>query len=351
MKIWLSIFLVSYLLPSFINYLVVLAFDNMSQLRKRRIVDTLLTSTNYSPKEIARRADVSLATVYNMKSRRRSHSKLEHKKGAGRPKTLRNRIKPSLCQQIRRKPYLSLRTLASQESIGASFSTVGRALRDLDYSKHSPSTIPMLSEKNRLYRIKWAKKYAYPKKAWSQTILDEMSIWLSRGNLQMWAKSGRKRLVPTVKHTPKINVWAAFSSMGTFPLCIFTHNMNSDMFLWILRTHLISQACVFHENEWRVVMDNDPKHKSKVVKNFLDENLPNQIPWPSQCPDLNPIENLFGWVKSELMKIGPKTISELKKSLEKIWNNIQPEFLKPYWSSMPRRCKMVINSNGHPINY
>ena len=210
----------------------------------------------------------------------------------------------------------------------------------------------MISEKNRLYRIKWAKKHAYPKKACSQTIfLDEMSIWLSRGNLKMWTKSGRKRLVPTVKHTPKINVWAAFSSMGTFPLCIFNHNMNSDMFLWILRTHSISQAFVFHENAWRVVMDNDPKHKSKVVKKFLDENLPNQIPWPSQSPDLNPIENLFVWLKREMLKIGPKTISELKKSLEEIWYNIQQEFLKPYWSSMPRRCKMVIDSNGHPINY
>ena len=73
----------------------------MSQLRKMHIVDTLLTSTNYYPKEIARRADVSLATVYLMKSQQRSHSKLEHTKGAGRPKTLRNRIKPSLCQQIR----------------------------------------------------------------------------------------------------------------------------------------------------------------------------------------------------------------------------------------------------------
>ena len=52
--------------------------------------------------------------------------------------------------------------------------------------------------------------------------------------MKMWTKSGRKRFVPTTKHTSKINVWAAFSSIGTFPLCIFATNMDSSLFLDIL---------------------------------------------------------------------------------------------------------------------
>ena len=68
----------------------------MAQLRKRQIVDTLLTSTGYTTKEIARIAKVSLAKVYNVKSRQKISSKFQHKKGAGRPKTLGNAIKPSL---------------------------------------------------------------------------------------------------------------------------------------------------------------------------------------------------------------------------------------------------------------
>ena len=44
------------------------------------------------------------------------------------------------------------------------------------------------------------------------------------------------------KTCSKINVWAAFSPMRTFPLCTFTENMNSEMFIRILEGHLFTQA-------------------------------------------------------------------------------------------------------------
>ena len=127
--------------------------------------------------------------------------------------------------------------------------------------------------------------------------------------------------------------------------------MNSDMFLHIIKSNLFTQAEVFHLDQWCLVMDNDPKHKSKKVQNYLHENVPIEMPWPSQSPDLNPIENLFGWLKQELLKTGPKTISAMKENLEKIWESINPAFLRPYCESMTRRCKLVIENDGYPIKY
>ena len=251
----------------------------MAQIKKRILIDALISSGIHSKREVAKVAGVSLGTVYNVMAKKKSASSLTHKNGAGRPGCLRNSTRRIVSQQIRRTPYLSSRNLASQPGVNASFSTVCRALRDLEYSKKYPDKTPMLSEKNRLYRIVWAKKCMYPKKLWMQTIfLDEMSIWLSRGRIKMWTKSGKKRFAPTTKHTPKINVWAAFSSMGTFPLYIFTDNMNSDMFLHILKSNLLVQAEVFHLDQWRLVMDNDPKHKSKKVQDFLHGKMPIEMP-------------------------------------------------------------------------
>jgi len=143
--------------------------------------------------------------------------------------------------------------------------------------------------------------------------------------VEYWYKDKRPvRRIP--KEKKKIFAWGGFWKRGKTNLFCFQGIMDGPFYVKILEKHLPEIRRMLG-SRWQFQQDNDPKHTSRVAKSFLKENVPTVIDWPSNSPDLNPIENLWNIVKTNVEKRWPKNFNQLERFMVEEWK----KFPKKLW--------------------
>ena len=88
--------------------------------------------------------------------------------------------------------------------------------------------------------------------------------------------------------------------------------------------------------------DNDPKHTSKLVKEFfINKNRP-ILDCPSQSPDLNPIEHIWAYMKNQLRRNNFNNEDKLNEGLIRVMNNMSHNFIIKLIHNIPKKFIQVI---------
>lgn len=111
-----------------------------------------------------------------------------------------------------------------------------------------------------------------------------------------------------------IMLWGCFSAAGTGALVRVELKLNVAV---ILNENLVHSLKVYlPTKQW----NKDPKHTAKTTQEWLRDNSVNVFEWPSQSPDLNPIEHLWSdWLSTD----GPPfNLTEIERMCREEWQKI-----------------------------
>lgn len=315
-----------------------------------------------SQRRIARELGKSQATVCKFLKKLRETGEYKRKHGSGRKRQLSNDQEKQVVALVRKKRKITRRKVIMQLNLGNDVSekTIGNVIRRAGGKSKFQIRKPFISETNRQKRVKWAQDHlGWSLYKWKQVLWSDESPYVLRyqGRERIWVFSNDNRydtelLRGTVKHDKKIMVWGCFSWWGTGDLYQVKGIMNAAKYKQILIHHMYPSAHrLFRNKKWIFQHDNDPKHTSHIIQSYSRTKGLIVLDWPSQSPDLNPIENLWFILDRMLKDRKSSNEAELFDALSEGWKNIELDTLRSLIKSMPKRCQAVIDANGYPTKY
>lgn len=326
-----------------------------------------LLGEGLSNREIARKMGRSEAAIRRLKkaaSVLRAGATPSRKVGTGGQWKTCKRTDKLLEREVKRDPFITakeLKGLYGNLLENVSVRTVQRRLqKDLKLPTRLAVQKPLLTDKMRKQRLAFCKKYQHwTSEDWRRVVFSDESNFktISKDKRKVRRPLGadrfdKKYTVKTVKFPASVMVWGCFSGeKGTGGIYFLDKNvnMNANLYVDVLKDHMLP-FYVTHDSAF-FLHDGAPCHRARHVQNWIAEHQVHMVDWPGHSPDLNPIENLWNYIKRDLGKLPILSIDALVERIRKLWTTIDELYLKKLADSMPNRIKSVIKVKGEMTKY
>ncbi|KAJ4443512.1 hypothetical protein ANN_05184 [Periplaneta americana] len=216
--------------------------------------------------------------------RYKNEDRIEQRKQTGRRKVLTDREESLIIRQIKKNPRISAPKLASEIESATSkkvhAQTIKRAIHKRGYNGTIARKKPI--------------KFNVFDSDGRQMVRRKPKEEMKTKNLRATVKYGRRNVM----------IWGCMSASGVGELLFIEDLMKKEDYLHLLQHNL----------------NNDPKHNSYIVQEFLLYKCPKVLHPPPQSPDLNPIEHLWEELNRRVGSMPISSKEELKARLQKEWN-------------------------------
>jgi transposase len=318
----------------------------------------VLRNEGFTYKYVSETLKIPLTTCKDVFRRKLKTSSHLSRPRVGRPKALSERDVRQIKKQAVFQKNFSTDTLAEMMKKTKIADVCSKTIRNALNAENLHGKIklkkPCLSKENIKARLEFAKRYVnMPISFWKGVLWSDetkINVHGCDGRRYVWKKPDElikpRHIKITFKHDAYVMVWGAFAWSGVGSLHTISGRMNSEMYIGIMNEHVLANGAELCGDDFIFQQDNDPKHTSKMTRAWFERKRITVLPWPSQSPDLNPIENLWYSLKNSIQKRELTKKSELEAAMHECWRGIDTAYLHKLVESMPRRLQAVIDNKG-----
>ena len=287
----------------------------------------------------------------------RARDSHQRRPGSGRPLKLDKKSVRAMARRLRVDGHPGHRTIADE--FGVTHRTVGRMAKRLGLTPRHPLHKPPLSEKQRKNRVSFAKREK--ERDWTEVMFEDEKTFTvglvpNKHNDFVYLYPGEEVPIrPAHRHSSKVQVAAGIMIGGRTNLNTFQGTMGANKFIEVLdQTIQPGGNQHFGNNDWVLMMDGHRAHTAGTTQSHMNQvGLKHLQPkdWPANSPDLNPIENVWSMMVTELNKRHICRVDQLISNLKDVWSKLPQEHIDNAINSMPIRLKTVRRTKGASTKY
>lgn len=283
---------------------------------------------------------------------------------AGRPHKLTDRDGHRAARAIKSGKADTAVDVQQQLFPHVSAQTVRRSLKANGLRAYAKRKVPFLLHRHQRARLEWARgRRFWTPRQWQRVIFSDESkfnVFGSDGRKYCWREKGHaldpRCTEKRIKHGGgSVMVWACLTPKGPGRLHRIDGIMNAvkytailaESLLGTLRDHKLKRSSILFQQ------DNDPKHTSKLAKQWFVDNKLSVLPWPANSPDMNIIENAWDALDRRVRKRDPlpRNENELWEALQEEWEVLGKEYTDKLYRSLPRRLQKLYSARGGNTPY